>query len=126
MREENTVTEQKAGFDFEALRHALEHSDAEALASLYADDAEVKTVNKITPPGSPRVLVGKEDIADFWRDVCSRAMTHKVEDEVIGEDRVAFNEACEYADGTRVLSAMTLEVRDGKIVRQVNVEAWDG
>jgi hypothetical protein len=27
--------------------------------------------------------------------------------------------------GTRVLGAETLELRDGKIVRQVNVEAWD-
>ena len=52
-------------------------------------------------------------------------MTQRVEDEVIGEGRVAFNEACEYPDGTRVLTATTLEVRDGKIVRQVNVEAWD-
>jgi hypothetical protein len=33
--------------------------------------------------------------------------------------------ACEYPDGTRVLAAATLEVRDGKIVRQVNVEVWD-
>jgi hypothetical protein len=48
-----------------------------------------------------------------------------VEDEVVGENRVAFNEACEYPDGLRVLAAATLDVRDGQIVRQVNVEAWD-
>jgi hypothetical protein len=41
------------------------------------------------------------------------------------ESRIAFNEACEYPDGTRVLGAQTLELRDGKVVRQVNVEAWD-
>jgi hypothetical protein len=52
-------------------------------------------------------------------------MTHRVENEVVGENRVAFNEACEYPDGTRVLGAQTLELRDGKIARQVNVEAWD-
>jgi hypothetical protein len=34
-------------------------------------------------------------------------------------------DACEYPDGTRVLGAETIELRDGKIVRQVNVEAWD-
>jgi len=28
-------------------------------------------------------------------------------------------------DGITVLTAQTLEVRGGKIVRQVNVEAWD-
>ena len=31
----------------------------------------------------------------------------------------------EDADGTRVLSAQTLELRDGKIARQLNVEARD-
>ena len=71
------------------------------------------------------MLRGKEEITEYLRDVCSRAMTHHIENEVIGEDRVAFNEACEYPDGTRVLTAMTLDVRDGKVVRQVNVEAWD-
>jgi hypothetical protein len=38
---------------------------------------------------------------------------------------IAFNEACEYPDGTRVLAATTLELQDSKIVQQVNVEAWD-
>jgi hypothetical protein len=52
-------------------------------------------------------------------------MTHRIENEVIGEERVAFNEACEYPDGAKVLCAATLEVQDGKVVRQVNVEAWD-
>ena len=39
----------------------------------------------------------------------------------MGEDRVAFNVACEYPDGTRVLAAENLDVCDGKIVRQVEV-----
>ena len=71
------------------------------------------------------MLRGKKEISEFWRDVCSREMTHRVENEVVAEDRIAFQEACEYPDGVRVLGAETLEVRDGKIVRQVNIEAWD-
>jgi hypothetical protein len=121
------VTEQKStsAFVFEALRQAIENLDANRLVSLYADDAEMLTVNRYTTPSSPKVLKGKEEIAEHLRDVCGRAMTHRVENEVIGEDRVAFNEACEYPDGTRVLAAMTLDVRNGKVVHQVNVEAWD-
>src|SRR5215210_3765342 len=112
-RKEHGMTEQKTGLDFEAL------------LSLYADDAEVRIVNRYTTPSSPRELHGKEEIAEFLRDVCGRAMTHRIENEVVGEGRVAFNEACEYPDGTKVLCAATLEVQDGKIYRQVNVEAWD-
>ncbi len=119
------MTEQKMGFDFEAMRRGLEGRDADLLIGLYADDAELRIVNKRTPPSSPRELHGKEEISEYLRDVCGREMTHRVGDEVVGENRVAFNEACEYPDGTKVLTAMTLEVRDGKVVRQVNVEAWD-
>ena len=113
------------GFDFEPMRRAIEESDYDALLALYADNAELRTVNKNSTPSSPQMLQGKEEISEMLRDVCGRAMTHHVEDEVIGEGRVAYNEACEYPDGIRVLGATTLELQDGKIVRQTIVEAWD-
>lgn len=112
-------------FDFEALREAVEHRDADALCSLYADDAELRIVNKSTTPSFSSLLVGRYAIAGYLDDVCGWAMSHRIEREVIGEGRVAFNEECEYPDGTRVLCAVTLEIEDGRIVRQVNVEAWD-
>jgi ketosteroid isomerase-like protein len=120
------MTEQMApGLDFEAMRHAIEASDYDALVALYTDDAEFRSVNKNAPPSSPMVLRGKEEISELLRDVCGRAMTHRIEDEIVGENRVAFNEACEYPDGLKVLTATTLELQDGKIVRQTNIEAWD-
>lgn len=119
------MTEQKTGLDFEAMRRAIEGLDADALVGLYADDAEMKIVNRYTTPSSPKTLRGRAEITAHLRDVCGRAMTHRIENEVVGEDRVAFNEACEYEDGTKVLAAMTLEVEGGRIVRQTQVEAWD-
>lgn len=121
------MNEQSAasGLDFEALRRAVEGRDPEALVNFYDGDAEVLSVNKNSTPSSPRVLRGKEEIAGHLRDVCGRAMSHRIENEVVSGGRVAFNEVCEYPDGVRVLSAQTLELRDGKIVRQTNVEAWD-
>lgn len=121
MSTQNTAS----GLDFEAMRRGIEQLDAELLVNLYADDAELRVVNRNTTPSSPRELKGKEEISEYLRDVCGRAMTHRIEREVVGENRVAFNEACEYPDGTRVLCAATLDIKDGKIVRQVNVEAWD-
>jgi ketosteroid isomerase-like protein len=121
------MTEQKsaAKLDFEVLRRAGEQRDPDAMLELYADDAEVRIVDRNTPPSSPHVLRGKDEIAEYLRDVFGRDMTHTIENEVVGEDRVAFNVACEYPDGTRVLAAQNLEVRDGKIVREVEVVAWD-
>ena len=111
--------------DFEVLRRAIEERDADTLLGFYADDAELLTINRNSTPSSPAVSRGKEEIGEYLRDVFSREMTHSVENEIVGEDRVAFQEACEYPDGVRVLGAETLELRDGKIVRQVNIEAWD-
>lgn len=120
------MTEQMApSLDFEAMRRAIEGSDYDALVSFYADDAELRMVNKDSTPSSPTVLRGKDEISELLRDVCGRAMTHHVEDEIVGENRVSFHEACEYPDGVRVLGATTMELRNGKIVRQTNVEAWD-
>src|SRR5918993_4669922 len=120
------MTEQMVpSLDFEAMRRAIEGSDYEALVSFYADDAELRVVNKNTTPSSPMVLRGKGEISEMLREVCGRAMTHHVEDEVVGEGRVSYNEACEYPDGNRVLGATTLELQDGKIGRQTIVEAWD-
>jgi hypothetical protein len=115
-----------AEFDFGKLKSALERSDAEALAGLYADDARMTIVDRDRPPSSPMIVAGKNEIASFWRDVCSRDMTHKVGHEVVGNDRVAFVEECLYPDGCRVLASMTLGLRNGRIMDHLIVQAWDG
>ena len=71
------------------------------------------------------MLRGKEQSPEYLADVCGRDMTHRIETEDVGQYRIAFNEACEYPDGIRVLAAATLDVRDGRIFRQVNAEAGD-
>ena len=111
--------------DFEDLRRAQERRDLDAMLNLYADDAEIHIVNRNTPPSSPYVLRGKEAIAEYLRDVFGREMSHTIENEVVGEDRLAFNVACEYPEGTKVLASENMEVRNGKVVRQVEVVAWD-
>jgi hypothetical protein len=112
-------------FDFAALRHALEHSDPDSLLGLYADDAEMMIVDRNQPPSTPFALTGKAAIEAFWRDVCSRDMTHRVGNDVVGPDRVSFIEHCEYPDGCRVMSAMFLDLEDARIKRHVTVQAWD-
>jgi hypothetical protein len=114
------------GLDLLVLRRGIERRDPELLASLYAEDAEVLIVSPYATPSSPRRLRGRGEIAEYLGDACLWESTHCVADEVVGEERVAFNELHEYPDGTRALAATTLEVRGGEIVRQVSVEAWDG
>jgi len=51
------MTEQRmaGGLDFEALRCAIELSDADSLTGFYAEDAEMLTVNRNTTPSSPQL-----------------------------------------------------------------------
>jgi SnoaL-like domain len=121
-----SATTTRAGFDFAALKRALERSDADTLIGLYGEDAEMTVVDRNRPPSAPMRLVGRPAIAEFWRDVCAREMTHAVGDEVVGAERLSFVERCAYPDGCLVMSAMTLELRDdGRIARHLTVQAWD-
>lgn len=107
------------------LRDAIEQSDEATLVNLYTDDAELFIVDQSRPPSAPTVLSGRGAIADYYKDVCARAMTHTVDEVIAGDDGVAFTEACQYPDGVRVLSANLLKLRDGKITHHTLVQAWD-
>lgn len=112
--------------DFESLKTAAEARDAEALAALYADDAVIRVMNKSTPPGSPHEVSGRRAIGEYLRDVYARDMTHGIESEVVGRERLSFIEACVYPDGTNVVSAIVAELNEnGLIQNQTSVEAWD-
>jgi hypothetical protein len=114
------------GLAFEALRRAIENSDPDAMLRFYAEDASLSIVNADTLHTSPFELRGKGEIAKHLRATFGQEASHRVErDADVGEDRVTFREACEYSDGGRVVVETTLEVRDAKIVRQVDVVASD-
>lgn len=111
--------------DLTTLRRAIEQGEQSTLVSLYQDDAELRIVDHTRPPSKPMVLAGKAAIAGYYHDICGRALTHRVEEAMSGTGRLAFTEACRYADGLRVLSANLLTLRDGKIARHTLVQAWD-
>jgi hypothetical protein len=113
------------GLDFETLRLGIERCDPDLVLGLYAEDAELSIVNADAPQGVPFELRGKAEIAKYLRAVFGQGATHRVEQEVFDEGRVTFREACEYPDGSLVGVATTLELRDGRIVRQVDVVAQD-
>lgn len=118
-------TAARSGFDADALRRAIEGHTAATLLSLYADDAEIRVVDRNSQPSHPTVLHGRDEISAMLDDVYSRDMTHKLEQCVVDGDHVAFSESCEYSDGVRVLSESMLTLRGGKITEQTLIQAWD-
>ena len=112
-------------FDIEALRRAVEQRDVAGQLAMFADDAEVLMFDKDNPPASPATLRGKEAIGKLLEDVNSRDMRHKVIGPVVNGDSAAYGIECRYPDGKQVVCAALLDLRDGKIVRQVGLQAWD-
>jgi hypothetical protein len=123
MREVHQVTGREAhgGLDFEALRQAIERCEPDLILGFYAEEANLSIVNADAPHALPFELRGKTEIAKHLRVVFNQEISHRLEEEVVGEQQVTFREACEYPDGGRVVVETTLEVRDGKIVRQMDL-----
>lgn len=112
-------------FDTEALRRGIEGDSAAALLSLYADDAELRVVDRNTQPSHPKIVHGRDQITELYNDIYSRDMTHTLEQCVVQGDHVAYTESCEYPDGVKVLANSMMSLRDGKIVDHTLIQAWD-
>jgi len=112
-------------FDIEAMSRAIEERDAATQLEMFAENAEVVAYDKDHPPASPQTARGKDEIGKVLDDVFSRDMKHRVFGAVVSGDRAAYGIECEYPDGNRVTCAALLDLRDGKIVRQVGLQAWD-
>ena len=126
MQQDMTQQNPDRRLDLEILYLGIESCDPDLLLGFYADDARLSIVNTDTPHVPPFELFGKGEIAKHLRATFGQEASHRVErDAAFGEDRVTFREACEYSDGERVWVDTTLEVRDGKIVRQVDVVESD-
>ncbi len=108
-----------------SIKQALESRDGHMLSSFYADDALLRIVDRNNPPSKPRELKGKAAIGMFWDDICSRAMTHRVETSIENANQLAFSQACAYPDGMKVLCLAFCDLKGGKIARQTVVQAWD-
>jgi len=112
-------------FDAGTLRAAIESRDVATLGELYADDATIEVVDAGNTPSRPRTLDGRAEIDAFLRDVYGRDMTHSVDLVARAEDALGYSVRCSYPDGTRVLCNAVAHLRDGRIAREVIVQAWD-
>jgi head-tail adaptor len=113
-------------FDFAAYRRALERFDVEALSEWLADDVVRTEIDSRTPPASPHVLHGRDEIKAMAESVSVHGLTVRVRDEVIGDGRIAYTTECRYPDGKAVVGMATIELDgDGRIARMREIQAFD-
>jgi hypothetical protein len=112
-------------FDLSRFARATEERDASTQLSMYAPEATVTIVDKITQPGTPRVLRGTEEIKGWIEDLTGRDMTHAVGHTVSSDTGAAYTVDCRYPDGTNVLCAAVIDLAGGAIVKETIVQVWD-
>ena len=112
-------------FDFSAYKLAFEAKDAVRWIEFFADDAEWNEYRNQDPPARPRQIRGKAEIRRYVESLARGSPSRTIESEVISGDRVAFRTWTVLLGGQRIVEHVILEIIDGKISKQVDVEAWD-
>jgi hypothetical protein len=112
-------------FDLDRFARAAEERDASTQLSMYGPEATVTIADRISQPGSPRVLRTHEEIAAWLQDMYGRDMTHAVQHKVRDDTGAAYTQACRYPDGTHVLCATVIRLAGGTIADQTVVQVWD-
>jgi ketosteroid isomerase-like protein len=122
---EHRVSEPKTEFDYAAFKNAFERKDVGAWSEFYADDAEWIKYKPSAPPRDPIRMLGNQRITEFLKAVAQSDIELALADEVLDTGRVAFSVTCTFPEGKRVFEHSIVHTVDGKITRQVDVEAWD-
>lgn len=112
-------------FDFAFFKRAFEGLDLEAWAGCFHDDAEWIEYRHDRPPSQPLTRRGRAEIEAFLPRVREANVRLTMEDEMGAGGRYAFRAVVTRPDGSRIISHAMLYVDEGRIRRQVDVEAWD-
>ncbi len=115
-----------AAFDFDGYRAAFEAKDVAAWIAYYADDAVwLEFSSQRNPPHEPNVMRGAGAIRVFMEHVAALPISLALSREVIGDERIAFVCTVDLGSGRLIVEHVIADVRDGRIVLHVDVEAWD-
>ena len=68
---------------------------------------------------------GRTAIGRYLEEIAASQIQLAISNEVLGESRAAFTITVVRADGRRIVENVIVDHRDGRIVRQHEVEAWD-
>ena len=113
------------GFDYLAFKSAFEARNVDAWLSFFDEKAEWIEYRHNAPPASPNCMQGKSEIGSFLERVKNSNVHLELSDEVLGPTRAAFCVTCTLSGGRRIIENVIIHLRGGKIIRQVDVEAWD-
>jgi hypothetical protein len=119
------TVETTTAFDVATFKRAYESWDIEALLALYADEPELIQIDRDNPPSAPRTRHGRDVLRGMLEHCSGAGVIATVENTVADEQRASATITCEFPGGRRVLANATLEIEDGRIVRELDVLSGD-
>jgi hypothetical protein len=119
------TVETSTTLDLETLKRGYEEWDIEALLALYADHVELIQIDRDNPPTSPRVRHGKDVVKGMFEHCAAAGVKATVENVVAGPERAAATITCEFPGGRKVIANSILEIDNGRIVVERDVQAGD-
>ena len=119
------TVETSKSLDLEMFKRGYEDWDIDVLLGLYADDVELIQIDRDNPPSAPRSRHGKDVLRGMFEHCAAAGVKATVENAVGGDGRAAATVTCEFPGGRKVLANSTLELRDGRIVRELDVVSGD-
>ena len=111
-------------FDIEALKRAFEAHQVDKVLEFYSSDLDHLEIDAGAPPKSPR-RSGIDYLGDAIQGAAQAGIKLHMENPVAGEDRAACTITCEFPDGRRLVSNTIYDLKDGKIIRQFDVQVTD-
>ncbi len=112
-------------FDLARYRAAVEAKDARRWGAFFHEDAEWLQYRHADPPARPNRLQGRAAITAFLERVAAAPISLALEAAIVADDAAAYRLWVDLGDGRRIVEHVMLELRDGRISRQIDVEAWD-
>jgi ketosteroid isomerase-like protein len=112
-------------FDAAEYVRGYEQWDVPALLALYDDDVELIRINHDHGPSEPKVTHGIDVLRGMFEFGASHGVTAAVENVVASDDRTAATVTCTLPDGRKIVANTILELENGRIVREYEIEVAD-
>jgi hypothetical protein len=111
-------------FDIDGFKRAFEAGEPEKILQFYSPDLEHVEIDQDAPPASQRTT-GFDEISQAFEGIAQAGMPLRMDNVVDGGDRAACTITVEFPDRRRLLSNTIFDLKDGKIVRQLDIQVSD-
>lgn len=119
------MSESPPDFDFAAYSAAIERKDVATWSTFFDDAARWLEYRERNPPRAPNVMHGIAQIRSFLEGVAASPVQLRVSHEIVGAERAAYRLTVTFGDGREIIEHIIVELVGGRIVCEVDVEAWD-